>query len=118
MEFQVIVTPKAERDLEQIGRYISLDNSEAAEHFCNDLYQTAQSLCRLPKRGRIANQQRNVRRFIYKSYLILYRIDDEARTVEILRFWHAAQDRRRLRLRETPGEYGVPVTQESACPTV
>jgi len=107
MEFQVSLAPKAKQDLAQIGRFIALDDVEAAHHFCDELFQAAKSLRHLPQRGPVFNRQRNVRRFIYKSYLIFYKIDEEVRTVKILRFWHAAQDRRRLRLQEASPQYSI-----------
>jgi len=97
--------------LEQVGRYIALDDFKAAERFCEELFQAAKSLGRLPRRGHMADRQRNIRWLIYKSYLIFYKIDEETRKVKILRFWHAAQDRRHLRLREAPALYGAALGQ-------
>ena len=37
-------------------------------------------------------------KLLLRPYLIFYRVDDAARRVEILRFWHGAQDPQRLRL--------------------
>lgn len=33
----------------------------------------------------------NIREFIQGNYRIVYRIRDEIKTVDILRFWHAAR---------------------------
>ncbi len=113
MEFQVSLTPKAEEDLQQIGRYIALDDAEAARRFCNDLFLAARSLRLLPYRGRRFSQKPNLLQIIHRSYLILYKVDDDARTVEVLRFWHAAQDRNRLRLRGSALSYATSVIQAS-----
>lgn len=82
MEFQVSLTPKARRDLEQIGRYIAQTDVETAYRFCEELLQEAISL-----------------------HLIFYKIDEENRTVETLRFWHSSQSQNRLRLKEDPSRY-------------
>ena len=44
--------------------------------------------------------QQNIRKVPYASYLIFYKVHETERIVEILRFWHATRDQRRLRLKE------------------
>ena len=39
-----------------------------------------------------------VRKLVLRFYLIFYRVDDAARRVDVLRFWHGALDPRSLRL--------------------
>ena len=98
--YQVIFTPYASGDLEQILRYIARDNHEAAQRFGNKLLDRALSLSeplvfqsggRLPKRP-------GVRKLIEGNYLILYRILPEQNKVRVLRFWHVARDRAKLDL--------------------
>jgi len=100
--YQVVFTPYATGDLEQIVRHIARDNPDAAQRFGDKLVDRALSLgealvCqsggRLPKRP-------GVRKLIEGNYLILYRILPEQNRVRVLRFWHAARDRARLNLGE------------------
>jgi len=100
--YQVIFTPYASGDLEQIVRYIARDNPDAAQRFGDKLIDRALSLSeplvfqsggRLPKRP-------GVRKLIEGNYLILYRILPEQNKVRVLRFWHAARDRAKLDLGE------------------
>jgi len=100
--YQVVFTPYASNDLEKIVRYIAWDNPDAAQHVGEKLVVRAMSLqerlvsqsgSRLPKRP-------GVRKLIEGNYLILYRILPEQNKVRILRFWHGAQDRSKLKLGE------------------
>ena len=109
MDFQVSLTPQAERDLERIGQYIARDNVQAARSFCGQLMLEAKSLKSSPRRGFIVRPQPEIRRLVYKTYLIFYKILEADGRIEILRFWHAARDQRRLRLKEE-----APVAYEAA----
>ncbi len=98
--YQVVFTPYASWDLEQIVRYIARDNPAAAVNFGEKLVNRALALSdthvcqnggRLPKRP-------GVRKLVLGNYLILYRILPEQNKVRVLRFWHGAQDRANLDL--------------------
>lgn len=113
MDFQVSLTPQAERDLERIGQHIAGDNVQAARTFCKQLMFEAKSLKNLPRRGFTVRRQPEIRKLVFKTYLIFYKIHATQNRVQILRFWHAAQDQRRLRLKEEPAAYAssaVPVS--------
>ena len=100
MDFQVSLTPQAERDLERIGRHIARDNVQAARTFCGQLMLEAKSLKSLPRRGFTVRRQPKIRRLVFKTYLIFYKIFEDEGRVEILRFWHSKRDQGRLRLKE------------------
>ena len=100
MEFQVTLTSKAERDLEQIGRYIARTDEGAAHRFCDELVFATETLRTFPHRHGNFARRPNIRKIPYEAYVIFYKIDEDNRTVEILRFWHSARDQGRLRLRE------------------
>ena len=102
MDFQVSLTPQAERDLERIGQYIARDNVQAARTFCGQLMLEAKSLKSSPRRGFTVRRQPEIRRLVFKTYLIFYKIFETEGRIEILRFWHSARDQGRLRLREEP----------------
>jgi toxin ParE1/3/4 len=105
MEFQVSLTPQARRDLDRIGHYIALTDTDAAHRFCDELVFAAESLQNFPHRHGNFAKRPNIRKLPYESYLIFYKIDEENRTVEILRFWHSARSQHRLRLREEDAGY-------------
>ena len=112
MEYQVALTPRARRDLANIWKYIAKDNPDAATRFCHNLAQHAYSLQTFPERGHELHSRSNVWKVPSERYLIFYKILEEARQVEILRFWHAARDRRHLRLQEETSGYSVAITEE------
>jgi toxin ParE1/3/4 len=102
VDFQVVLTKKAEADLADIGDYIARDNPEAARRFCGQLLSKAKSLADSPRSGPRVRRKAEVRRLVIKNYLIFYQVFAAEGRIEILRFWHAARDRGRLRLREEP----------------
>jgi plasmid stabilization system protein ParE len=104
VEYKVIISPPARRDLRSIGQYIARDNPEAAKKFCRNLLLEARTLKIFPDRGlRVARS--NARLIVYRTYLIFYEIDTNIGQVKILRFWHSARSQHRLRLREENAEY-------------
>ncbi len=105
MEFQVSLTIRAKRDLKHIGDYIAQDSVEAAIRFCDELVSVSESLRYLPDRHGIFAKHPNIRKLPHGNYLIFYKVNEAAQTVEILRFWHAAQSRNRLRLKEEAPAY-------------
>ena len=96
MDYEVILTEPARDDLREIVAFIAQDNPQAAVTFRDRLIAEAETLVRLPHRGRLMRRRGNVRKLICRPYLILYRIAESRRTVEILRFWHGARGTPRL----------------------
>ena len=98
MDFKVVITQAALNDLEEIVDYISHDDPRAAQRLATDLVNRAESLSEMPRRGKLLRARPGVRRLVRNPYLIVYRIDETARAVNILRFWHGARDSKSLRL--------------------
>jgi plasmid stabilization system protein ParE len=93
MGYQVILAPRAVRDLEAIVRYIALDNPSAALRFGQALVEKAESVGAFPEAGRVVPEIGNpdIREVRCGSYRIVYHVNHSRRAVEIARFWHAAQ---------------------------
>ena len=91
MAYQVILSPTAENDLDGIVAYVARDNAAAGERFGLELLDAALALAELPRRGRLFRRNRGIRRIVHGNYLIVYRLNEAEKTVEILRFWHAAR---------------------------
>ena len=98
MEYEVIIARSALRDLEQIRAYIARDNPAAAETFCLKLLDQAKSLRTFPERGGVIAERPGARFVMVYPYLVIYRMDEQAATVRVLRFWHGARERVRMRL--------------------
>jgi plasmid stabilization system protein ParE len=105
VEYQVTLSPRAEQDLATIWSYLRERNPEAATSFCLDLVKFAFSLQTFPARNPRLDAHRDVHKIPFESYSVIYRIKPGQHQVEILRFWHAAQDRSRMRLREAESAY-------------
>ena len=93
MDFKIFLSDQALSDLERIVAYIAPHNAVAAERMGNRLLDAALSLNAFPERGRMVPEFRRVelREIIFRSYRIIYRINDADKSVEIVRFWHGAR---------------------------
>jgi plasmid stabilization system protein ParE len=93
MDCRVIISPRAVQDLEEIVRYISIDNPQVARRFGDKLICAAESLAQFPERGRIVPEFSDgvTREIIVYPYRVVYRHDKDKNTVGIARFWHGAR---------------------------
>jgi toxin ParE1/3/4 len=93
MDFKVVITLSAIKDLEEITNRIAKDDSRSAEHFGNLLVDQAISLSKFPKIGRKVPEfnDATIREISHAPYRIIYRLRTSAQQIQILRFWHAAR---------------------------
>ena len=98
MEYEVIIARSALGDLEQIRSYIARENPSGAEIFCQKLLDACKSLRSFPERGGLIAERPGTRFVLVHRYLIVYRIDEHLHSVRVLRFWHGARERIRMRL--------------------
>jgi addiction module RelE/StbE family toxin len=98
VEYEIVFARPALRDLEQIRAYIARDNSSAAEAFILKLLDQAQLLSTFPERGGFVRERQGTRFIMVHPYLVVYRIVAESHSVHVLRFWHGARERIRMRL--------------------
>jgi addiction module RelE/StbE family toxin len=97
--YELIYSPSAQNDLEEIVRYAAQDNPQAALKLGYYLDDRAHSLTTNPLRGSQVRQRPGVRKLVCGSYLIFYQIRESLSAIEVLRFWHGARDRRTMSLR-------------------
>jgi toxin ParE1/3/4 len=93
MDFTIILTPQAIEDLREIVTFIARDNPAKAEEFGNLLCDKTETLGAHPLLGRVVPEFRRheIRELIYKSYRIVYRLDESSKAIHILHFWHGAR---------------------------
>ena len=93
MDYKIIFSAPAISDLENIVSFIARDNQEAATRYGEKLIGSVRHLAAFPRFGRVVPEQNNtdIREIIFKPYRVFYRVKDEARTIEVIRFWHAAR---------------------------
>jgi plasmid stabilization system protein ParE len=92
MDYRVILSRPALRDLGEIARHIAQDNRDAALRIGGELVSLVESLAVMPRRGGQLRARPGVRRLVHEPYLVTYRIDETQRIVYVLRFWHAKRD--------------------------
>jgi toxin ParE1/3/4 len=98
VEYQVVIGRLALRDMAKIREYIAKDNPAAASAFAERLLEEAESLRKFPERGGFIAERPGARFVIVHPYLVIYRIIAESGVVRVLRFWHGARERSRMRL--------------------
>ena len=96
----VRLSPAARRDLEGIVRTIAFDDPRRATAFGQMLVNRARALGEFGHLGRVVPEfaSPDIHEIIVRAYRAIYRINAEAETVEIIRFWHAARGMPRLDL--------------------
>jgi len=100
VDFGFEIAIRARRDLLGIWKYIAQSDPAAATALCAELTETAESLRLLPQRHAVVRGRPGIRKLPHNAYIIFYKVHETEHIVEILRFWHAARDQRRLRLKE------------------
>ena len=94
---QIVITPDADRDLEETAHFIGMDNAKAAKRFLDAATAGFRSLSDAPRIGgrvEINNaalaglRRRRVPGF--ENHLIFYRVSEEA--IEVIRVLHGARD--------------------------
>jgi toxin ParE1/3/4 len=93
MDYQIVLSPSARADLRDIVRYISFDAPDKALRFGQFLVSHTKALARFPELGRVVPEFGDafIREIIVRSYRIVYRLDHSKRSIEVIRFWHAAR---------------------------
>jgi toxin ParE1/3/4 len=91
--YRIDVTSKAERDLQEIYRYIAFDNPSAAHRFRLQLTTQLKLISNFARAGRMVPEigRKDIRELIRNPYRIIYRVKENQKLIEVLRFWHAAR---------------------------
>ena len=80
MIYEVVLTKDAERDLEEIYRYIAEhDSRKSADHVIDRLLEAAEALRASPDRGSHVNELRSLgiseyRQIFFKPYRLIFRV--------------------------------------------
>ncbi len=93
MAFQVIWAESALADLEQIVRYIAVEDPGAARRLGLTLINRAEELASFPRKGRIVPEkgEEALREIIAVPYRVVYEVFESDHTVCVLRIWHSAR---------------------------
>jgi toxin ParE1/3/4 len=98
MDYQVRLSRSAQSDIKEIIRYISIDDPDQALRFSRFLVEQTKSLGRFPGRGRIVPEFEDeaIREIIVRAYRVVYRVNHDQRSIEVIRFWHAGRGEPKL----------------------
>ena len=100
--YELQISQQAKNDLDDIIAYITLKliNPSAASALLDAVDDCYQHLRRMPYMyGECANARlkaKGYRRAVIKNYVMIYKVDDAAKTVMIMRFFYGARDYQRL----------------------
>lgn len=97
MGYKIIFSPQAIADLESIVRYIAKDDAVTAERVGLSLVDRVAILENFPLLGSVYLKRPNVRKLVSRPYIIFYRVLSGDERIEILRYWHGAQEKPTLR---------------------
>jgi len=93
---RIFWTPLALEDLEGISLYIEGKSTiSTANRVCRSIYDSVQRLRYFPESGKVGLEE-GTRELVvpeFPAYIIVYRLTSR-RSADILRIWHAAQERR------------------------
>src|ERR1700722_19522111 len=100
MGYAVKISRRAERDLDELFRYLDAANSRLARRWFNRLEKAIYSLDRFPRRCPRAPEARrlgrSLRHLLYSRkpdvYRVLYEIRESRKTVLVLAIQHSARD--------------------------
>lgn len=94
MDYKVVLAPRAIEDLRDIVLYVAPERPDAAKRLGLALIERTKMLGSFPFSGRIVPEFGNpsIRELILKPYRIVYRLDEQAKSIGIIRYWHGARD--------------------------
>ncbi|MBV9745314.1 MAG: type II toxin-antitoxin system RelE/ParE family toxin [Acidobacteriia bacterium] len=92
MDFKVIYTEPALKDLEDVVSWSWTNHEATTERFANSLLNHIDLLKTAPYLGVQIDRSGEIRRLTHWPMHIYYRVNDSSHTVEILHFWHAKRN--------------------------
>ena len=92
MGWQVAITDEANADLGNVVAFLAHKSPAAAEGIGLELVELIFSLGHLPHRGTPVRKRPRLRKIAHRHYLVIYRINEAASQVEIVRIWDNRQD--------------------------
>ncbi len=92
------IYPRAQTDLEDIFRYISLElgNPAAAESLIDDMEDSLDLVCRNPWMCPLINstliKDKTLRKLVVKNYIIFYRLVEKRKEIQVVRVLYGMMD--------------------------
>ncbi|HEX8168421.1 MAG TPA: type II toxin-antitoxin system RelE/ParE family toxin [Beijerinckiaceae bacterium] len=91
----VVLSARAERDVERLWAFLASRNPRAADRFLHEIERAYRSLGDFPERGRpVRGRFRElVLPFGRGAYVLRYTVSAGRRTVVVVRVWHGRESR-------------------------
>lgn len=102
MDYKLEVTELAHQDLDSIVSYIAVQlvNPQAAANFLDEVEKCYDNLKKMPEMYAKCRDSRlekeGYRKAVIKNYILIYKIQENTRTVVILRFFYGVRDYEKL----------------------
>lgn len=102
MAYKIVESLAAQRDLDHILGYLAgdLGSSKASSDFFTKVKSCYSNLKRTPMMYEFCHKKRlrllEYRKAVIKNYIMIYKVDAEAKVVLVLRFFHGRQNYERL----------------------
>lgn len=103
-KYRFIITEKAENDLDEILKYISVElvNPDAATSFVEKLLSIIDEICLFPESGALVDneyiQNKNVRHKVIGNYVMYYLPEKDDRICYVLRIIYGRRDIKKIDL--------------------
>jgi len=97
-KYKVLFSADSMEDISEITRYLreKYASSELSKKYHNELFETIKGLEIMPNRFETVKtkfiQRDNIKRIVYKQYLVFYVVNEEKNEVYILRVRHGKTD--------------------------
>ncbi len=102
MAYNLIVSKEAHEDIDDIVNYIAVElvKPAAAVTFLNEVEKSYHAVVKNPRMYSLCHDARlsskGYRKIVIRNYLILYRVDDEAKAVYIVRIIYGGRNYAKL----------------------
>ena len=104
MDYRLLYTQKALKDLAEIIGHIAEDDAQAASRFGSSLVAHVELLARFPHMGGAIRKRPLVRKLLHSPFLVYYQVGQAKREIEVLHIRHGARKPPRSELLSKHGE--------------
>jgi plasmid stabilization system protein ParE len=91
VDYQLLYTQRALKDLAEIIGHMADDDAEAAFRFGSSLLDHVGLLTRFPRMGSVIRKRPRVRKLLHSPFLVYYKVDEDKRVIEVVHFRHGAR---------------------------
>ncbi len=85
-------TEEVKCNIDEIYSYISQDSYVIAQKFITRLLDYTHMLSIFPELGTLVLKQHNIRKLVYRNYLIIYQINYDSNLIHIIKILNSKQD--------------------------